>query len=123
MGHISRVLYKSELNLETALHIGCSEESPAGAVDIIRNGSGEFIMPGTSIAGVFFDTLQTLLKLEEQNGDKSFLLGRCNLDNNTIYLVPKRKEYLIKKLNPRNVSSTFGHFSRHTPFFLKESDF
>ncbi|MCK4358505.1 MAG: hypothetical protein KAW92_07145 [Candidatus Cloacimonetes bacterium] len=53
--------YKFEMKLKTALHIGIGEESPIGAAKIYQNGAGEYCIPGTTIAGIFFDTLANIL--------------------------------------------------------------
>jgi len=64
---IKKILYKTNLKLETALHIGCAQKSPVGSFDMMQNGAGEYLIPGTSIAGVFIDTLRDLIDLGDQN--------------------------------------------------------
>ncbi|HNZ26288.1 MAG TPA: RAMP superfamily CRISPR-associated protein [Spirochaetota bacterium] len=60
MNNTYKIIYKLKLNLKTALHIGVGEISPTGAGNIFKNGLGEFVIPGTSIAGLFFDTLENI---------------------------------------------------------------
>ncbi|MDN5354404.1 MAG: hypothetical protein PWQ09_1160 [Candidatus Cloacimonadota bacterium] len=96
-----KILYKAGLNLQTALHVGCAQKSPVGSFEMMQNGAGEYIIPGTSIAGVFFDTLRDLLKLEGKKEEISFLFARCISDNNTIYLVPKKDKKLLTSLYPQ----------------------
>lgn len=57
---IFKKIYKVRCELITALHIGCASQSPVGAMEIMKNGNGEIMIPGTSIAGLFFDTLSNL---------------------------------------------------------------
>ena len=52
-----KILYNFQVKLNTALHIGTGLDSPVGAAEILKNGKGEFFIPGTTIAGLFFDTL------------------------------------------------------------------
>lgn len=80
-----KAIYKANIELKTALHIGCTQKSPVGAFELMKNGAGEYIIPGTSIAGVFIDTLRNLVDITkdenwklytkisdqyEENGDK-----------------------------------------------------
>ncbi len=56
-----KIIYNAKIKLKSALHIGCGQKSPIGAFEIIRNGLGELVIPGTSISGVFFDTLKNVV--------------------------------------------------------------
>jgi CRISPR/Cas system CSM-associated protein Csm3 (group 7 of RAMP superfamily) len=72
-----KVIYKAELKLKTALHIGCAEESPLGAMEIIKNGAGEYFLPGTSIAGVFFQSIRELFDLKYSDKNLYYKITDC----------------------------------------------
>lgn len=56
------------LHFNSALHIGRgSSDAFMGAAEIIENGAGKYIIPGTSIAGVFFSTMMTCVQLQDRN--------------------------------------------------------
>ncbi len=68
---MSKIKYKLDIQLKTALHIGSGLiEDALGAANMVRNGKGEFIIPGTSIAGLFFDRLDQLLTENEKSTDQ-----------------------------------------------------
>ena len=74
-----KVSYKFKMRLITALHCGMGEEHPRGAADIVKNGRGEYIIPGSSLAGVFFDNLQRIFPdITEKD-----LYKKCTLRNAT----------------------------------------
>lgn len=66
-----KVLYKANLKLKTALHIGCAQESPLAVSEMMQNGAGEYIIPGTSLAGVFCETLRNIIGLEEDDKENN----------------------------------------------------
>ncbi|MBN2396384.1 MAG: hypothetical protein JXC36_07985 [Candidatus Atribacteria bacterium] len=70
--NIIKILYKTKLELKSALHIGCAQKSPVGSFEMMKNGAGEYFIPGTSIAGVFIDTLRDLIDFNHKNNKKLF---------------------------------------------------
>ena len=79
MSNTYKILYRLKLYLKTALHIGVGEISPTGAGNIFRNGLREFVIPGTSIAGLFFETLENINDIKEDNLYRRLTLR--NIDN------------------------------------------
>ena len=55
-----KTLYRLKTSLSTALHIGRGAESSTGAAELLKDGSGDYFIPGTTIAGLFFDRLLDL---------------------------------------------------------------
>lgn len=103
MPNTLKIFYKAGIELKTALHIGTAQESPVGAFEIIKNGAGEFIIPGTSIAGVFFDTLRDMYdddlhsqitEYEDNKGKKSkgsdIVFRSVNLGTNPLNMIRNR---------------------------------
>lgn len=74
--------YTIKCELKTALHIGCGEDSPIGAADIYKNGAGEFCIPGTTIAGLFFDTLESIYPDISVNSKTKNLWYKCTQNEN-----------------------------------------
>jgi len=55
-----KTLYKLEVKLKTALHIGKGSDSSTNAAELLKDGNGDYFIPGTTIAGIFFDRLLDL---------------------------------------------------------------
>lgn len=56
------------LHFKSALHIGRgSSDTFMGAAEIIENGAGKYVIPGTSIAGMFFSTMMTCVQPQDSN--------------------------------------------------------
>lgn len=64
-----KVKFSLNLQLKTSLHVGSGLiEDALGASNIIKNGNGEYIVPGTSIAGLFFNRLDIVLsEIDKEN--------------------------------------------------------
>ncbi len=85
---MKKIVYNLEFNIETALHIGSGILSPeTGAGIIAQNGAGEYYIPGTSLAGLFF---ARLYHLNKQNEDDIYntLMGKVEMENSD-----KNKKY------------------------------
>lgn len=84
MSKIIKEFWLVSLKFESALHIGKgSSDAYMGAADIIHNGAGKYVIPGTSIAGVFFSTLKTCVNPDDMNTPlwKEFTAGLDVKDN------------------------------------------
>jgi len=77
-----KILYRADLALVTALHMGCRNMSPVGAFDMMKNGAGEYIIPGTAVAGVFIDTLRHLLSDKEKKENAGLYAEICTETTN-----------------------------------------
>lgn len=54
-----KTFYRLELDFKSPLHVGKGSQGDyLGAAEIIHDGSGEYVLPGTSVAGAFLATLQ-----------------------------------------------------------------
>ncbi len=54
MNNTYKIFYSVKLHFKSPVHIGRgNQDDYIGAAQIVRNGQGEFIIPGTSIAGIF----------------------------------------------------------------------
>jgi len=54
-----KIFYRVELVFTSPLHLGKGSQGDyLGASEIIHDGSGQYVLPGTSIAGVFFATME-----------------------------------------------------------------
>lgn len=74
-----KTLYRVELDFRSPLHLGKGSQGDyLGASEIIHDGSGEFIVPGSSIAGVFFATMQNCI-LKKGFSDKEQMLWQQNI--------------------------------------------
>jgi CRISPR/Cas system CSM-associated protein Csm3 (group 7 of RAMP superfamily) len=70
MSKIIKEFWLISLKFESALHIGKgSSDAYMGAADIIHNGAGKYVIPGTSIAGVFFSTLKTCVNPDDMKSE------------------------------------------------------
>lgn len=62
---VIRKFWKMELQFKSALHVGCgASDHYMGADRLIRNGAGEFVLPGSSLAGAFISTLRNCVTPE-----------------------------------------------------------
>jgi CRISPR/Cas system CSM-associated protein Csm3 (group 7 of RAMP superfamily) len=61
-----KILYKIDFKIKTAIHIGSGEEINGNA-NFFKNGKGDLFIPGSSIAGVFFERLESLNKNIKDN--------------------------------------------------------
>jgi len=78
---MKKIVYNLEFLIETALHIGSGILSPeTGAGIIAQNGAGEYYIPGTSFAGLFFERLW---HLNNENEDDVYntLMGKVEMEN------------------------------------------
>lgn len=66
-GNPLKILYKVCLTLHTALHIGCEQSLSVGSFEVMKNGAGDHIIPGTSIAGVFMETLRGIVDIRKND--------------------------------------------------------
>ena len=83
-----KIVYNLEFKIETALHIGSGILSPeTGAGIIAQNGAGEYYVPGTSLAGLFFERLYHLNK-QNENDIYNTLMGKVEMENSD-----KNKKY------------------------------
>ena len=58
---MAKTIFKLSFEIETALHIGTGNLTPeVGVAEIIQNGAGEYYIPGSTFAGLFFDRLRRL---------------------------------------------------------------
>ena len=56
------------LSFKSALHIGSGSSGAfMGAAEIIRNGAGKYMIPGTSLAGVFLSTLRNCVEAPQES--------------------------------------------------------
>lgn len=60
-----KTFYRLELDFKSPLHVGKGSQGDyLGASEIIHDGSGAYVLPGTSIAGVFLATLEKCVSKE-----------------------------------------------------------
>ncbi|GAB1365193.1 RAMP superfamily CRISPR-associated protein [Candidatus Cloacimonadaceae bacterium] len=95
------------LHFKSALHIGRgSSDTFMGAAEIIENGAGIYVIPGTSIAGVFFSTLMTCVQPQDRKSTLWKELtgeGKKNNDDSTAsWLVFRSAEIDPKLLQVRD---------------------
>lgn len=77
---MKKIVYNLEFLIETALHIGSGILSPeTGAGTIVQNGMGEYYIPGTTLAGLFFERLYHLNKQNEDDIYKT-LIGKVEIE-------------------------------------------
>lgn len=64
MNEIIKKFWAMEISFKSPLHIGKgSSEEFMGAAQIVQNGAGEYVIPGTSLAGCFFSTMQDCVEM------------------------------------------------------------
>ena len=111
---IFKKIYKVRCELITALHIGCASQSPVGAMEIMKNGNGEIMIPGTSIAGLFFDTLSNLEtnirdhRLIKKNA--SYIIFRSVIFENIKYLKIRDRVKMNRELKVADEGSLFSYW-------------
>jgi len=83
MNEIIKKFWILEISFKSPLHIGKgSSDTFMGAAQIVQNGAGEYVIPGTSIAGCFFSTLQDCAVIDPANELGKELIHEANNDSN-----------------------------------------
>lgn len=78
--NIFKKFYFIEVKIKSGIHIGTGEEL-FGVYDVLKDESGNFLIPGTSIAGMFFERLEKLYDFKN-NDNYKYLTGKLNPDSN-----------------------------------------
>ncbi len=87
MSNSVKTIYRLELDFKSPLHVGKGSQGDyLGAAEIIHDGSGKFILPGSSVAGVFFSTMQKCISGNGISEDKA------ELWKENVSLGPNRKD-------------------------------
>lgn len=76
LGKIGKVVITAELVLDSPLHIGAGGDSNRGAEPVVRDRSGYPVLPGSSLAGVFFEHAARLVKAKTDNAGAAALFKR-----------------------------------------------
>lgn len=64
---MSTLKYKLIIELDTALHVGSGALGPESGIEEVQlNGEGEYCVPGTALAGLFFDRLGLLRRNKDE---------------------------------------------------------
>jgi len=111
---IYKKIYQLKCKLETALHIGCAEQTPIGAMNVMKTGDGKILIPGTSIAGVFFYTLRhfiendTLELLDKDNA--SPIVFRSSTFSNNVTLKIRDRVKINRELKTAEDGSLFSYW-------------
>ncbi|MBN2694896.1 hypothetical protein JXR93_09560 [bacterium] len=95
--NVGKIFYRFDMKLKTALYIGKGMSDPAGVEEFYKNGAGEFVIPGTSIAGVFLSRASDLgiYKKSENQSNKNDIFAsrvvfRSTVLNNAVLKIRDR---------------------------------
>jgi len=68
MNKILRLFWAVELQFLSPIHIGKgSSDAYMGATEVVQNGAGEYVIPGTSLAGLFLSRMMLSAKLDKDD--------------------------------------------------------
>jgi CRISPR/Cas system CSM-associated protein Csm3 (group 7 of RAMP superfamily) len=66
MSKALRMMWAVELKFHTPVHIGKgSTDAYMGAAEVVQNGAGEYVLPGTTLAGLFFSRMSVSASIQE----------------------------------------------------------
>jgi CRISPR/Cas system CMR subunit Cmr4 (Cas7 group RAMP superfamily) len=61
-----RTFWAVELKFHSPIHIGKgSTDAYMGAAEVVQNGAGEYVLPGTTLAGLFFSRMSVSASIQE----------------------------------------------------------
>ena len=68
MNKTLRLFWAVELEFLSPIHIGKgSSDAYMGAAEVVQNGASEYVIPGTSLAGLFFSKMMLSAKLDQED--------------------------------------------------------
>ncbi|MDD4668001.1 MAG: RAMP superfamily CRISPR-associated protein [Candidatus Cloacimonetes bacterium] len=68
MNKTLRLFWAVELQFLSPIHIGKgSSDAYMGAAEVVQNGAGEYVIPGTSLAGLFFSGMMLCAKINKED--------------------------------------------------------
>lgn len=101
MDNTLKLFWAVSLHFDSPVHIGSGDsEEYIGAANIVRNGAGEYVIPGTSLAGLFATRLHsTAMVKHEEQGSSSMIVNHSDIEElsashlvfRTVILKPKNK--------------------------------
>jgi len=85
---IIKTFYKITLHFKSPIHIGMgSHDDYMGAAQIVQNGVGEYLLPGTSLAGLFMHSLTRDVNSESLNKEQVQWLTEVKKDQHASRII------------------------------------